>query len=112
MCIVCMSKIITISYPNDWKCLDNLLDKMPRSMDRSKTIVVAIEQMLEKVTNKPFVSLDNFGTPDTITPDLHMDIKLWNKLLKTMDIVEVRNLQKLMTKRKGLVDDEVYKRTQ
>jgi hypothetical protein len=107
-----MSKVKSFSFPDDWKCLDNLLDKMPRAMDASKTVKVAVEQMLEKVTNKPYVSLDSFGTKDTVVPDLHMDVKTFSKLLKSMDIVEVRNLQKLLGKKKTSVDDEVYKRTQ
>ena len=112
MCIVHMSKVKSFSFPDEWKCLDNLLDKMPRAMDASKTVKVAIEQMLEKVTNKPFVSLDSFDTEEIVIPDLKMDIKTFNKLLKTMDIVELRNYQKLLSKRKANVDDEVYRRTQ
>jgi len=107
-----MSKVKSFSFPDEWKCLDNLLDKMPRAMDASKTVKVAVEQMLEKVTNKPFISLDNFEKEDVVIPDLKMEVKTFNKLLKTMDIVEVRNLQKLLNKRKSAVDDEVYRRTQ
>jgi hypothetical protein len=80
-------------------------------MDASKTVKLAIEGLLEKVTKKPFVSLDSFSTTETI-PELRLDNKVFSKLLKDMDIIEIRNLQKLMTRKQGLVDDEVYKRTQ
>ncbi len=106
-----MTNILSMSFPDGWTCLADLLEKMPRSMDRSKTVKLAIEQMLEKVTQTPFLSLDNFSTDKTI-PDLPMDKKSWVKLLKGMEVAEVRDLKILMTKRLGLVDDEIYRSTQ
>ena len=106
-----MSKVKSFSFPDDWKCLDNLLEKMPRSMDASKTVKLAVEGLLEKVTKKPFVSLDSFSEEVTI-PELKLDNKTFSKLLRGMDIVEVRDLQKLITRKQGLVDDEIYRKTQ
>ncbi len=105
-----MTKVKSYSVPDGWNCLAELLEILPRSMDASKTIKLAVENLLEKVQNKPFISLDNFETEITV-PDLPMDLKLWKKLLKDMSIPDVRDLHKLMTKRQSLVDDEIYRRT-
>lgn len=105
-----MSKVKSFSFPDDWKCLDNLLEKMPRSMDASKTVKVAIEKMLESISKKPFISLDNFAD-EKVTPELLMDRKTWNNLLKNMDVPEIKELKQLMTKRMSLIDDEIFKRT-
>lgn len=80
-------------------------------MDASKTVKLAVEGLLEKVTKKPFVSLDSFSEEVTI-PELKLDNKTFSKLLRGMDIVEVRDLQKLITRKQGLVDDEIYRKTQ
>ena len=69
-----MTNIHSFSFPEQWKCLTELMDKMPRSMDRSKTVKLAIEQMLEKVTKTPFLSLDNFATEITTPEKVNLTI--------------------------------------
>lgn len=105
-----MSKIRTFSSDEGWNCLDRLLEKLPRSIDTSGAIRLSIEKFLETLEKKPFVSLDNFKT-ETTTPDLNSDNKIWKELTKKMEVVELRDLQKLITRKKSIVDDEIYRRT-
>jgi len=105
-----MSKIRTFSSPVDWNCLEQLLTKLPRTIDRSGAVRLSIEKFLESVTKTPYVSMDNFVSAIT-KPTLEADPKTWSALLKGMDVKEVRELQKLMQKRLNIVNDEVYKRT-
>ena len=106
-----MTNSASFSFPDNWNCLTDLMDKMPRSMDKSKTVKLAIEQMLESVTKTPFLSLDSFATKVT-TPELTMTRIVFDKILRGMDIADIRDFKKLMVKRMGTVDDEIYKRTQ
>lgn len=105
-----MSKVRTFSAPDDWKCLDNLLEKLPRSVDISGAVRMSVESFYKTVESKPTVTLDTFKTETTI-PELNIDPKTWKKLLKDMSIEDIRELQTLMNKRKSLVDDEIYRRT-
>lgn len=100
----------TFSHPKDWTCLDELSSKYPRHVGVSKIIRIAIEEQNTKLNKKSNQSIEDFA--DKYAFDLESDVKIWKTAIKAMDVVEVRELQKLLKKREGLVGDEVYKRTQ
>ena len=100
---------ICFSHPKDWKCFDELLSKYPRAINDSLIIRKAIEFHLSALEKKPSVTLDTYR--DIVTPELEMDGKTWNKLLKGMDTTEVRKLKELMLKKMTLVDEVIYQRT-
>lgn len=103
-----MSKIHSFSTTDDWKCLENLLNKMPR-ISASKIIKVAIEEKLERVIKNP-ISLDDFKEETTV-PRLDADSKTWNHLMKPMTNEDLRKLQRQIQTKLNIVSDEIYKRT-
>jgi hypothetical protein len=107
-----MTRIKSFSIPDNWTGLSDLLATMPREMGTSKTIKYAVDLALEKVTSKPRVSLDNFGEANIVTPDLKMTKKVFQDLVNTLDIMELRNLQSKLSNRKHYIDDVIYRRTQ
>lgn len=104
-----MSNIRTFSAPQEWKCLDNLLEKLPRTIDRSKAVRMAIEEKLQRVIKNP-ISLDDFRNEIPV-PRLDVDSKTWNNLMKPMDNAELRKLQKQIQTKLNIVNDEIYRRT-
>jgi hypothetical protein len=107
-----MTRIKSFSIPDNWTGLSDLLATMPREMGTSKTIKYAVDLALEKVTSKPRVSLDNFGEANIVTPDLRMTKKIFQDLVNTMNIVELRELQSKLSNRKAYIDELVYRKTQ
>jgi hypothetical protein len=101
----------SFSHDKDWNCYDDLIKEYPVAIQRSigsKIIREAIELFAKTKKSKSLVTMDDYGN----APRLDLEQKEWKKILKAMSITDVRDLQKLLGKRKGLVDDEVYKRTQ
>lgn len=105
-----MSKVRTFSSPDEWNCLDKLLEKLPRSVDVSGAVRLSVENFLKTIETKPSVSLDTFAD-ESVTPDLKSEPKIWTNLSKKMDTTELRDLQKLIKKRLAIVEDEIYRRT-
>ena len=97
------------SHNDDWKCLGELLEKLPRTINKSKAIVMSVEALNKQITAKTNLSLDDFEEPNVVR--LEADPKIWRQQLKEMNVQELRDLQKLMQKRKSLVDDAIYKET-
>ena len=71
-----MSKVRSFSSPDDWKCLDNLLEKLPRAINPSGAIRLAVEEYAKKLDKTPYVSLDEFSTKSTV-PRLDLQKKDW-----------------------------------
>ena len=103
-----MSRCFT--YPNNWKCLDELSSKYPRHVGVSKIIRIAIEDQNTKLAKKSNQSIEDFA--DKYAFDLESDVKLWKSSMKGMNTTEIRELTQLLRKRLGLADDELVKRTQ
>lgn len=104
-----MSKNITFSHDDTWTCLDQLLEKLPRSINKSRAIVLSIEEMNKKVTRKSSTSLDDFAE-DITTMRLESDPKFWKTNLKEKSASELKELLKLISSRKSLVEEELYRR--
>jgi len=58
-----MSKIRSFSSPNDWNNIEQLLEKLPRTIDLSSAVRMSVDKFLESVSKTPFVSMDNFVSP-------------------------------------------------
>ena len=98
------------TYPKDWNCLEQLCSKYPRHIGVSKIIRIAVEEYNKILSKKTNQLIEDFA--DKYAFNLESDIKVWKAAIKAMDAVDVRELQKLLKKREGLVGDELYKRTQ
>tara|TARA_R100001377_G_scaffold77928_1_gene55448 strand:- start:1221 stop:1541 length:321 start_codon:yes stop_codon:yes gene_type:complete len=105
-----MSKIRSFSSPDDWKCLDNLLEKLPRAINPSGAIRLAVEEYAKKLDKTPYVSLDEFSTKSTI-PRLDLQKKDWLNLFKGMNTTELRELETKIQSKLNLVKTEVFERT-
>ena len=105
-----MSKIRTFSSPNDWNCLDNLLEKLPRTIDVSGAVRLAIEDYAKKIETTPYVSLDEFAEKTTI-PRLDLQKKDWLNLFKGMNTTELRELETKIQLKMNLVKTEIFERT-
>jgi len=105
-----MSKIRSFSSPDDWKCLDNLLEKLPRAINPSGAIRLAVEEYAKKLDKTPYVSLDEFSTKSTI-PRLDLHKKDWLNLFKGMNTTELRELETKIQSKLNLVKTEVFERT-
>lgn len=99
----------TFSHPKDWNYLKELCLTYPRHIAESKIIRFAVEHHLEFLKKKSNQTITDFA--DKYPFGLDSDIKLWKTTIKEMDAAGLRDLQKLLKKREGLVSDEVYKRT-
>lgn len=99
----------TFSHPKDWTCLEELCKTYPRNVCESKIIRITIEEALKFKKRNGSQSLEDFA--EKYSFNLSSDLKVWKAAIKSMDVVEVRELQQLLKKREGLVADEVYKRT-
>jgi len=102
-----MSECFT--YPDDWKCFEELCSKYPRNIGKSKIFRMTVEDQLKLKNKKSNQSITDFA--DKYAFDLESDVKLWKESMKGMSIDEVRELHKLLRKREGLIGDELVKRT-
>ena len=102
--------MVSFTFPKEWNCFEELCSKYPRNINASKIFRLTVEAQLEAKNRKSNQSIVDFA--DKYSFDLESDVKVWKAAIKSMDVVEVRELQKLLKKREGLVGDEVYKRTQ
>jgi|TARA_R110002073_G_scaffold103705_2_gene234991 hypothetical protein len=105
-----MSKVRSFSSPDDWKCLDNLLEKLPRAINPSGAIRLAVEEYAKKLDKTPYVSLDEFSTKSTV-PRLDLQKKDWLELFKGMNTTELRELETKIQSKLNLVKTEVFERT-
>ena len=105
-----MSKIRSFSFPDDWKCLDNVLEKLPRTVNPSGAIRMAVEELQKKLSVTPYISLDEFSTKSTI-PRLDLQKKDWLNLFKGMNTTELRELETKIQSKLNLVKTEVFERT-
>jgi hypothetical protein len=105
-----MSKVRSFSSPDDWKCLDNLLEKLPRAINPSSAIRLAVEEYAKKLDKTPYVSLDEFSD-DKIVPRLDLPKKQWSILFKGMNTTELRELEAKIQSKLNLVKTEVFERT-
>tara|TARA_R110002051_G_scaffold70342_1_gene126430 strand:+ start:3025 stop:3345 length:321 start_codon:yes stop_codon:yes gene_type:complete len=105
-----MSKVRSFSSPDDWKCLDNLLEKLPRAINPSGAIRLAVEEYAKKLDKTPYVSLDEFSTKSTV-PRLDLQKKDWLNLFKGMNTTELRELETKIQSKLNLVKTEVFERT-
>ena len=105
-----MSKVRTFSTPDNWDCLDKVLEKLPRAIDTSGAIRMAVEGLREKLDTTPYVSLDEFSQ-QTVIPRLDLDKKTWLALFKDMNTTELRDLEKKIQQKLNLVKTEAFERT-
>lgn len=99
----------SFSFPTGWKSLDNLLEKLPRSIKKSNAIVMSVDYYLKQLEQKSNLSLDDFK--DSNVPRLDADLKIWKELVKPMNSTDLRELQQLLQKRKSLVDEAIYRKS-
>lgn len=104
-----MSKSTAFSHDDDWNCLNELLTKLPRSISKSKAVVMAVEELNKQITRKSSLSLDDFKEKDTL-PRLEAEQKVWKKLIKDKSTSELKELVRLCSSRKSLVEEELYRR--
>ncbi len=105
-----MSKIKSFSFPDDWNCLDNVLEKLPRNINPSGAIRLAVEEYAKKLEKTPYVSLDEFSEKTT-TPRLDLQKKDWLELFKGMNTTELRKLEAKIQSKLNLVKTEIFERT-
>lgn len=104
-----MAKIKNFSFPDGYTKIDELLDKLPRHHNKSSAIRLAVEEKLERVIKNP-ISLDDFKN-ETPIPRIDADTKTWNHIMKPLDTIELRKLQKQIQTKLNIVNDEIYRRT-
>ena len=104
-----MSKSTAFSHDDDWKCLDELLTKLPRSISKSKAVVMAVEELNKIMARKSSLSLEDFTEENSI-PSLEAEQKLWKKILKDKSAKELKELVRLCSSRKSLIEAELYRR--
>ena len=102
--------MVSFTYPSNWECFNKLCDLYPRNVGKSKIFRITVEEALANKKKNGSQSITDFA--DKYAFGLDSDVKLWKTSIKEMDAVELRELQKLLKKREGLVGDELYKRTQ
>ena len=88
-----MTKVLSFSFPDNWTCLDELLNKLPRSIKASHAVKLAIEEKNTR-TQKNIITLNDFQTEITI-PRLDTEHKIWKTYMKSMEAEELRKLQKV-----------------
>ena len=44
-----MSKIMSFSFPENWNCLDSVLEKLPRNINPSGAVRMAVEELQKKL---------------------------------------------------------------
>ena len=99
----------SFSFPNGWKSLDSLLDKLPRSIKKSNAIVLSVDYYLKQLEQKSNLTMDDFK--ESNVPRLDADVKIWRELVKPLNSTELRELQQLLQKRKSLVDEAIYRKS-
>ena len=102
--------MVSFTYPNNWKCFEELCSKYPRNISDSKVFRLTVEDQLKLKNRKSNQDIGDFA--DKYAFDLESDVRLWKSSMKGMNTVEVRELTQLLRKRLGLADDELVKRTQ
>jgi|TARA_B110000438_G_scaffold148064_1_gene142617 hypothetical protein len=105
-----MSKIRTFSSPNEWNCLDKLLEKLPRTIDASGAVRLAVEDYTKKLEQTPYVSLDEFSDHKVI-PRLDLSNNDWVNLFKGMNTTELTTLESMIQTKLNLVKTEKFERT-
>jgi hypothetical protein len=105
-----MSKIKSFSFPNNWNCLDSVLEKLPRTINGSGAVRLAVEEYAKKLEQTPYVSLDEFSD-DKIIPRLDLPRDQWNNLFKAMNTTELRELESNIQSKLNLVKTEIFERT-
>jgi len=105
-----MSKVRSFSFPDDWNCLDNVLEKLPRNINPSGAVRMAVEELQKKLDATPYVSLDDFAAKSTV-PRLDLQKKDWLELFKGMNTTELRELETKIQSKLNLVKTEVFERT-
>ena len=103
-----MAKLKNFSFPDGYTKIDELLEKLPRTFNKSSALRFAVEQQLERTKKNP-LSLDDFKEEVPI-PRIDADSKTWNHIMKPMDAAELRKLQKQIQTKLNIVNDEIYRR--
>jgi len=105
-----MAKINSFSFPNNWNCLDNVLEKLPRTINASGAVRLAVEEYAKKLEQTPYVSLDEFSA-EKIIPRLDLPRDQWVNLFKGMNTTELRDLESNIQSKLNLVKTEIFERT-
>tara|TARA_R110002074_G_scaffold114374_2_gene244442 strand:+ start:172 stop:492 length:321 start_codon:yes stop_codon:yes gene_type:complete len=105
-----MSKIMSFSFPENWNCLDNVLEKLPRSFNRSTAARLAFENYEKSLTKTPYLSLDEFSE-NKVVPRLDLPRKQWDVLFKGMNTTELREFETSIQSKLNLVKTEIFERT-
>lgn len=106
MCIVCMTNI-SISPPNGWNVIDRVLEKLPRSVSRSKAFCMAVEHYDKILTQQNNMTLQDFESIKSW--NLDADSKVWKELMKGMTPAELKELKKVIQKKMNLVEEQLYR---
>jgi|TARA_B110000285_G_scaffold66867_1_gene76768 hypothetical protein len=105
-----MSKIMSFSFPENWNCLDSVLEKLPRSVNQSGAVRLAVEDYQKKLDQTPYLSLDEFSE-NKVVPRLDLPRKQWDVLFKGMNTTELRELETSIQSKLNLVKTEIFERT-
>ena len=105
-----MSKVRSFSFPDEWNCLDNVLEKLPRNINPSGAVRMAVEELQKKLDTTPYVSLYEFAAKSTV-PRLDLQKKDWLELFKGMNTTELRELETKIQSKLNLVKTEIFERT-
>ena len=101
---------MSFSFPENWNCLGKLLEKLPRSVNQSTAVRLAVEDFYNKQDQKPYLSLDEFSE-NKVVPRLDLPKKQWNVLFKGMNTTELRELETNIQSKLNLVKTEIFERT-
>ena len=90
-----MSKIMSFSFPENWNCLDSVLEKLPRSVNQSGAVRLAVEDYQKKLDQTPYLSLDEFSE-NKVVPRLDLPRKQWDVLFKGMNLVKTEIFERTL----------------
>lgn len=70
---------------------------------------MAVEELNKIMARKSSLSLEDFTEENSI-PRLEAEQKLWKKILKDKSAKELKELVRLCSSRKSLIEEELYRR--